>query len=288
MLRQIIRILNMMPYNKFLTKVIYKIANYMSDGPVMTRYNYWIEYKKTGIFSTGLRKSVISGSYEKAEFEMLKRLVKTGDTVIDVGANEGYVSLWISKFIGKGGKIFAVEPNPENLVFLHKNIALNPGANIKVIESAVSNQKAKMRFFCSPDSGACGSLTKFSHFKEEEIEVEVDTLDNLLGDLRRVNLIKIDTEGHEFDVLLGARQLISCHKPHICFEVNLTFWAHYNQSVDEMFNYLYNLGYKLFVLNNRHLCPYQWLSDRIINFFAIHASRISELTTGRLISDIKE
>jgi FkbM family methyltransferase len=225
-----------------------------------------------------------SGSYERTEFEIMKHLVGFGNTVIDVGANEGYISLWISKKAGKDGSVFAIEPNPENLVFLHSNVRLNRAANIQVIEKAISDQKGRVHFFCSPGSGAWGSLIHCSWFSNNGIEVQVDTLDGLFGSLKQIDLIKIDTEGNELKVLLGAHGLLERHTPHICFEVNLTFWAHDDQSVDTLFKYLYGLGYELFVPNGTTLCRYEWLSERIMNLFAVHSTKVPGLADRGIIS----
>ena len=283
MTRHAIQILNMLPYSPLLAKATNKLSGCMKEGPVQTRYGYWIAYKDTGKYATAIRKLVISGSYERPYFNMLRRLINFGDTVIDVGAHKGYVSLLMQKLAG-GGRIFAIEPNPENLVSLHRNIDLNLAANIKVIEKAVSDQKRRMNLYCSPNIGANASLIPYSYFPEDKIEVEVDTLDDMFGDLERLNFIKVDTEGSELQVLLGGRQIISRHKPIICFEVSLTFWAYLEQSVDKLFNYLRDLDYKLFVLKNAQLYPYRWLDERIINMFAVHISRMQELTKLGIIS----
>jgi FkbM family methyltransferase len=214
---------------------------------------------------------------------MLKCLIKPGDIALDVGAHEGYVALWLSKL--GGGELFAVEPNPENLIFLRSNIKLNPEANIKVIEKAVSDEKGRMHFYCSPDAGANGSLIPFSYFSENRIEVEVDTLDSLFGNLQRLDFLKVDTEGNELKVLMGARQLLERCRPQICFEVSLTFWAHLEQSVDALFKFLQDLNYELFVLKGTQLQPYQWLDERIVNMFALHTSRIKELTSCGIITN---
>jgi FkbM family methyltransferase len=288
-IRLIVRLIHMIPSNRLTARVVDRIIACMPvpEGPVLTGYNYFIDYKNTGPMN-GVRRSVIAGYYEREDFEMIKRLVNPGDTVIDVGANEGYVSLWLSKLLGAKGVVYAIEPNPENLVFLYNNIKLNTATNIRVIEKAVSDQKAKMTFFCSPNSGAWGSLTKYSYFSEDCTDVEVDILDNLFGDLQQLDFLKVDTEGNELKVFLGARLVLSRHKPHICFEVNLTFWAQNNQSVDEMFNCLYDLGYKLFILNGHHLRPYEWLNARIVNLFAIHTSRIFELEGRNIITALAQ
>ena len=279
----LVKALNSFPYHPFLAKVIFKVADYLPDGPVMTRNNYLIEYKKTGKNMTALRKGVISGSYERDDFEIIRQLVNPGNTVIDVGANEGYVTLWIANIVGREGSIFSIEPNPENLVFLLNNVRLNQATNIQVIEKAISDQKGKMHFFCSPDSGAWGSLIDFSFFSKCGIEVEVDTLDGLFGDLQRIDLIKIDTEGNELKVLLGSKKLLERHKPHICLEVNLTFWSHHHDSVDTLFNYLYEVGYELFVQDGIKLIRYEWLNERIMNMFALHSSNVPELTARGII-----
>jgi FkbM family methyltransferase len=170
------------------------------------------------------------------------------------------------------------------LKFLRSNIYLNPEANIKVIEKAVSDEKGRMHFYCSPDAGANGSLIPFTYFSANRIEVEVDTLDSLFGNLERLDFLKVDTEGNELKVLMGARQLLERCRPKICFEVSLTFWAYMEQSVDVLFKLLRDQNYELFVLKGTHLQPYQWLDERIVNMFAVHTSCIKELTSSGIIT----
>jgi len=102
-IRCAIRIMNMFPYTPFLAKAIYKISGCMRAGPVQTRHGYWIIYKDTGKHSTAIRKIVISGSYERLYFNMISCLINPGDNIIDVGAYEGYVSLFMRKFVVGGG-----------------------------------------------------------------------------------------------------------------------------------------------------------------------------------------
>jgi FkbM family methyltransferase len=249
----------------------------MKDGPVKTRHGYLIDFKHTGPFATSIRKSVISGRYERNYLNIIRKLVNFNDYVVDIGAHEGYISLFLSRIVGGEGKVFAVEPNPENLVFLNRNIKLNSATNTEVIKKAIGKEKGKMLFYCSADAGANGSLIPFSYFPQDQIEVDVDTLDNLLGGTERINFIKIDTEGNELNVFLGAQQILLQHKPHICFEVSLTYWAYLESSVDSLFNFLKKHGYELFVLKKDRLCEYKWLDERIINMFAIHISRKSDL-----------
>ncbi|GAI46149.1 unnamed protein product, partial [marine sediment metagenome] len=182
------------------------------------------------------------GTHELPYLMMIKRILCAGDYVIDIGAHEGYFSLFMSPLVGKSGKVFAIEPNPENLYFLHRNAEINSEHNIQVMGKAISDKKRRARFFCADNMGPWGSLTDFPYFKtwfktKKTIEVDVDTLDNLFANVnQKIKFLKIDTEGNELNVFLGAEKLLSEHKPHICFEINLILWAHLNSSIDIMLN----------------------------------------------------
>ena len=59
MIRLILRMMNLMPYNPILARAIQEVAYYLQDGPALTRYGYWIDYTKTGRFATTLRTLVM-------------------------------------------------------------------------------------------------------------------------------------------------------------------------------------------------------------------------------------
>ena len=79
------------------------------------------------------------GEFEPATVKVLKRLVKSGDTVLDIGANVGYMSLVLAKCVGKNGKVFSFEPDSKNFASLKRNIELNADCNIEPIAKAVSD-----------------------------------------------------------------------------------------------------------------------------------------------------
>ena len=110
-------------------------------------------------------------------------------------------------------------------------------------------------------------------------------MDDLFGNLERLDFLKIDTEGNELNVLHGSKNIIQKHLPHICFEVSLTFWSYFEKSVESLFGFLEDLDYELFVLNAGRLQKYIWLNERIMNMFAVHESKIDELRNRGVINN---
>lgn len=280
--RRVISILFRLPSNRTLNGIVFSLLDNLEEGPVATRLGFVMHFKHTG-HSTGLRGRLITGTHELPYLMMIKKLIHDGDHVIDIGAHEGYFSLFMSSLVGKTGLVFAVEPNPENLYFLHRNIEYN-GYNIQVIEKAISDRKTKARFFCADNMGAWGSLIDHSYFEtwfetKKTIEVDVDTLDNLFANAsHRIGFLKIDTEGNELNVFLGAAKLLLEHEPHICFEISLSNWAHLNTSLDTMLNLLRDKGYELFMLKeDGKLREYKNTPELSFNMFAIHQSRKADL-----------
>ena len=131
-----------------------------------------------------------------------------GDIVFDVGAYIGDTSLWFSKLIGPEGKVYAFEPEPTNFKSLSSNVRRNEVKNVLPLQLALSDQEEEMVV----TSGGGGSTLVKS---QEGTSVKVTTIDNFLkaNDLPSVDFIKMDVEGHELNVLTGAKRTIELLKP---------------------------------------------------------------------------
>ncbi len=149
---------------------------------------------------------------------------KEGDTVVDIGAHMGRYTITSSKSVGASGKVIAVEAHPYNFKILEHNLRLNKLKNVSALNWAVYSKKARLKLYL-PDEDLGYTMhhslmtnylaSKYS--KEIEgryIEVEADTLDNLLKirGVTEVNWIKIDVEGAEYEVLRGAKEILSINK----------------------------------------------------------------------------
>ena len=98
--------------------------------------------------------------YEEDLTQIFQQILGPGDTVVDVGANEGYYSILASKIVGTEGKIFAIEPQSrlQNIIF--NNIELNEAYNIVVHQTTVSDSIGSVKLNLTPDtnSGSSGIL----------------------------------------------------------------------------------------------------------------------------------
>jgi len=143
-------------------------------------------------------------------------LMHKGETFVDVGANVGYYSLKIAKeYSSKGVNVIAIEAHPENYKALSKNADLNSFKCITPINKAVSDHKGKVTLYERVDrrnrirsefyslSNTFLNESNVARPGGGSLEVECDTLDNILGD-QKVDVMKIDIEGAEVSALNGA------------------------------------------------------------------------------------
>jgi FkbM family methyltransferase len=147
-----------------------------------------------------------------------------GDTVVDIGAHMGRYTITSSKSVGASGKVIAVEAHPYNFRILQHNLRLNKLKNVSALNCAVYSKKARLKLYL-PDEDLGYTMhhslmtnyltSKYSNeIQRRYIEVEADTLDNLLKvrGINEVNWIKIDVEGAEYEVLKGAKEILSANK----------------------------------------------------------------------------
>lgn len=143
---------------------------------------------------------------KSGEVTALRELLQDKDLFVDVGANCGLYSLIAAK---AGVAVVAIEPNPLNFIRLKQNIAHNRIEHVEARALALSDNPGRAVLY---GGGQGASLLRnwggmASTYAQE---VEVDTLDILLGSRPSSNriLIKIDVEGHEPAVLAGARHML--------------------------------------------------------------------------------
>jgi FkbM family methyltransferase len=149
---------------------------------------------------------------------ILARLIRQGDHVLDVGANIGLVSLWMSDLVGNG-TVEAFEPNPVAVAALRKNLAYNRATNVRVHEVALGMQEAMMDLRVPKGDLGGGSLVRHHCGAADVHSVAVRRLDQFdLSVSGRISLIKLDVEGAEFEAIAGAKRTVETCRPIIIFE----------------------------------------------------------------------
>lgn len=153
-----------------------------------------------------------------AVIPFLEHLVQPGDTVLDIGARWGTYTLLLAGRCGPNGRVYAFEPNPEHRAALAS--LARKARNLDVRMVAVSDETGKAILHIPLEDGRqADGLASLAEPRDPYRSVEIERLliDDL--DLPRVNVLKIDVEGHELAVLRGAQATLRRHMPALVVEV---------------------------------------------------------------------
>ncbi len=153
-------------------------------------------------------------TYEPTQTEIVKKFVKKGDNVIDVGAHVGYYTFLMSELVGQSGKVFSFEPDPDNFILLKKGIDANNLKNVEIIQKAVSNTNSTIKLFLSDTDRATNRIYDAGmNDAHKIIEVETCSIDEFLHNKKmKINFIKIDAEGSEQGVVEGMKTTLKENK----------------------------------------------------------------------------
>ena len=144
-----------------------------------------------------------------------KLKLNKGDYVLDVGANAGLFAVLASKEVGNNGKVICFEPSKDNIVNIKKNLKFNNIKNVIIIPKGTYSKKTELKFYIHNED-FCNSIFE-DEFKNEKnikkiLKIKVDTVENILKsfkvDYRKINFVKLDNEGAEFETLKGMKKLL--------------------------------------------------------------------------------
>jgi len=152
------------------------------------------------------------GEFSEKEVALFRQICKVGFVVVEVGANIGSHTLALSKMVGNSGRVYAFEPQRVVFQTLCGNLALNSIENVEAFDVALSDEDGSLLI---PDirydvEGNFGGV-EIDKFKSGR-KTPKAKLDNFL-ELQRLDFLKIDVEGMEREVLLGALASIEKFKP---------------------------------------------------------------------------
>ncbi len=193
------------------------------------------------------------GAFEPGTTNTLQKLVKPGDIVFDIGANIGAHTLGLAQSVGPSGRVYAFEPADFAFAKLLRNLALNPELEARtnpeqLLLAATPSQKAEREIYASwpleKDDSVHpkhrGRLVSTAHAR-------VDTLDVFVArqGIVRLNLIKMDVDGHELPVLQGGWETLRRFQPLLVMEMSPYVHAEQHHSFAEFIELLKSASYSL-------------------------------------------
>jgi FkbM family methyltransferase len=192
----------------------------------------------------GLSKQLILNGIREPECtRIMKKELKKGMIIAEIGANIGYYALLEASIIGKTGKIYAIEPFPLNFDLLNKNINLNSYQNIiDAYNIAISNRSGVEKLYVKDKHNLCNMLENES---EGSIEVKTETFDNFIKNKQKPELIRMDIEGYEYFVLDGMKKTIKqCNSCKMFIELHLYQMDKKGLDYKKPVKTLFELGFK--------------------------------------------
>lgn len=180
--------------------------------------------------------------------------IKPDFTIIDIGANVGLMTLQFAKLV-PNGKVYSFEPTFYALERLKKNLSLNPelAKHVTVINSFVSETSSEKPEIIAYSSwkvnGERGQNDHPVHLGTPKAAEGVPAISlNDFAEIQKIDkidFIKIDTDGHEYEVFKGADKAIAKYRPRIIFEIGLYVMDEKKIDFDFYYNYFKKLNYKL-------------------------------------------
>jgi len=204
------------------------------DGDVQVDFDLSVRDFRYLYFMTDLASS--------PEFNLLKRLQNPEGIFIDIGASTGFISLVAAKYYKH---VFAIEPGFSNLRYLRHNLNLNPNLSkkITVLPFALDKcQKAGSLYFDS-DRPLIASLAPIEGSVTRSENVQCRTLDSIFSKYKDVTLIKIDTEGSEYNILLGSVYTIKNNRPFVICEISDVMQRRFQNKASDIYDYFADLNY---------------------------------------------
>jgi FkbM family methyltransferase len=161
----------------------------------------------------------LDGLWEAHVTAWLQRTLQPGQVFVDVGANVGYFTLLAAQLVGPQGRVIAVEAHPRLAEILHRNVVINGVyGHVTTWQRAAWSTHADLKFHTrvnfagNSSAGSVGdeALTRLGD-TEEIIEVQAVPLDDLLADLSRVDVLKVDIEGAEVHAFTGLARTLAAN-----------------------------------------------------------------------------
>lgn len=171
-----------------------------------------------------------------SEERFFTRFLRPGDTVVDVGANIGDLTLVAVQCVGPTGRVVAIEPHPRTFLFLQANLTENHAVGVQALNVALGSTEGEARLTDrrSDDTNAMSPTGT--------VPVAIRRLDDVVADTERIALLKIDVEGYERFVLDGALAALE-HTECVYFECSEEAFTRFGYRTADLMALLHRAGF---------------------------------------------
>jgi len=200
-------------------------------GFIRTSAGRWLFERDDGIYKSHL---------EAGDISHLRPFVRPGSVVIDVGANVGFFTRKFAGWVSDGGKVLAIEPEPVNVESLRRTVA-RAGLNsvVEIIEAVAAESEGEHHLVVNPDHPGDHRIG------ETGLKVRSTTIDSLVAwnGWQTVSLMKIDVQGAEELVLVGAEETLERFHPALFVEVDDNALRRLGSNANRLLDFLWTRGY---------------------------------------------
>ena len=209
---------------------------------------------------------IVTGGFGVSEIKPLVDRLSRSAVVLDIGANIG---VWTRLFASRvtDGCVYAFEPSPQNFETLKENAHGFP--NITCVNLVCSDVAGQLRLSVA---GSPGLHHITADSDDRSIEVATVRLDDWIFDtamLARLDVLKVDVEGHEPEVFRGCGKAIRKHRPIVLFEYLPEFKDRSDRGIEFLFDFFAEIGFEVFRLDKSGILhrnmgedlPPDWTND---------------------------
>ena len=236
--------------------------------------------EKGGVwFETELLIGRLKHGLHETEIDLLQHFVLLGDVCLDVGANFGEWSYFMSKRTGPSGRVIAFEPVPVTVQILKRVKGRLKLTNVEIHQIALGNENKRAAMRVEAGKLPMAQLVNDQGSDGPSVRVDMMTLDSFMAnnDAGRISFIKCDIEGAEPLFLEGGRTTITKHRPTIVCEIQEEHCERFGNSPNKIFEFLADLNYSAYYYSSKKLIPVKGLVNGKINYVFIHNDKSGKL-----------
>jgi FkbM family methyltransferase len=246
---------------RHIRKLALVVLDTISSPGLSKRYehlDHWIRKKRSARIVTARRNGIVyrldlkqliddkiyyDGCFERYTVDVFSKVVKAGMTVFDIGANIGAHTFNLAQLVGENGEVYAFEPTAWAFQRLVANIELNTEIkNVTAMNIALGNKNQK----CQEYDFRAQWRQDGEWVMNEAGVADFLTLDQFCrsNGVGKVGVIKLDVDGYETKILMGAVEVLSRDNPILIVEMSDFYQKLVNNSLDELVSVLDELGYR--------------------------------------------